>query len=153
MTDFLFTTEKYCSDIYNNFSKRFKIINSSQKFLEGKWGCLYFNKNNYNGFQVYENSNYITLLLGGPILKFHNNNHIFSRNSSNIATSLIFKRWLNDEFKPSNDLSGPFAILIINKLNKQTILFTDLMNFIPIWFYKNKEKIYISSIPEIISEC
>lgn len=152
MTDFLYTTERYCSDYYSNFSKRFKFIKTSQNYLEGDWGCIYFNKNNYNGFQVYENSHYINLVLGGPILKFHNNNHIFSKNNSNIATSLIFKRWLNGQFDPSKDLSGPFAILIVNKLNKQTLLFTDLMNFIPIFHYKVKDKIYISSIPEIISE-
>ena len=94
MTDFFYTTEKFCNKKYNNFSQRFKFINSSQNYIEGDWGCIYFNDNNYNGFQVYENANHVILVLGGPILKFHDNKHIFSKNDSNIATSLIFERWL-----------------------------------------------------------
>lgn len=85
--------------------------------FHGKWGSLAVSENLYYGFQPYETSEHICVVIGGPLLYFSDVSFISDKSDRNSGTKAIYKRWLTGEMKWDDDLSGPFAICIINKNN------------------------------------
>lgn len=106
---------------------------TSVREFHGQWGSLAVSESKYSGFSPYEDSDCIFVIVGGPLLKFCNNEFLSGDNSSSEGTIRVFKRWRSGDLKPENDLSGPFAILVIDKNEKTSRVITDLMSFIRVW--------------------
>ena len=99
----------------------------------------------YYGFQPYETSEHICVVIGGPLLYFSDVSFISDKSDRNSGTKAIYKRWLTGEMKWDDDLSGPFAICIINKNNADAFFVTDLMSFIPLYQFIDSENVMVSS--------
>lgn len=121
------------------------------KEFHGSWGSLAVSYNLYNGFKPYENHEHICIVLGGPLLCFQENSFLSSNNDGVEGTEAIYKRWLSNDIKWDEDLSGPFVILIINKITSKVICVTDLMSFIPVFTYREDSNIILSTHVDILA--
>lgn len=110
----------------------------------GDWGSLAVSHNLYNGFSAYEDDACIAIVCGGPLLTYRDNSFITKKNSSK-GTESILHRWKDGKMNWDEDLSGPFAILIIEKEFKEITFITDLMSFIPIYKFHEKDDFIIST--------
>ncbi|SEP76628.1 Asparagine synthetase B (glutamine-hydrolyzing) [Virgibacillus subterraneus] len=150
MSDFIYSKESI---------KKGKLIQEVQSIYQqdgpsveefhGEWGSLAVSQNLYNGFQPYENSEHICVVIGGPVLYFRDNK--FLNNNSGVAgTKAIYDRWREGVMQWDEDLSGPFAILIINKQSSEVTCKTDLMSFIPVFSYQ-KSSIMLSTHVDLLA--
>lgn len=100
----------------------------------GEWGSLGVSRNLYNGFQPLETDDYIFVVIGGPVLCFQTN--LFLTGNDPLAgTKAFFERWQVGSIQCSEDLSGPFAVLVVDKLRQKISCITDMMMFIPVYKY------------------
>ncbi|UOQ87047.1 hypothetical protein [Gracilibacillus salinarum] len=139
MSDFIYSYNKCSiSDIKNAFQSIYPDdFNLTVTEYHGDWGNLFVTKSPYNGFEPYETDEYLAVVIGGPLLNFTDNSHL-SVNENNDATKAIFDRWLSGKMEWQNDLNGPFAVIIIEKLSKEVFSVTDLMSFIPLYYYQKQ---------------
>lgn len=112
--------------------------------FHGKWGSLAVSRNIYNGFQPYENEDYLFVVIGGPVLYFMDNDFL-KENHSNAGTRAIYTLWKNEKVKWDEDLSGPFSIIIVNKKNYDVQIVTDLMSFIPVYIQQDSTSTILST--------
>lgn len=114
----------------------------------GEWGALTVRDGHYAGFMPYENNEHVIVVLGGPVLRFRDNNFL-SASDSAVASQSILERWLSGDLNPLLDLDGPFAVVIIDKGNGTVHCITDLMLFIPVFAYQfayeNKQDLVVGS--------
>lgn len=106
------------------------------KEFHGGWGSLAVSQSLYNGFQPYETKDHLFVVIGGPVLYFQDNTFL-KEIYGDIGSIAIYNRWVQGEIKWDEDLSGPFAILIVDKESYEVQVITDLMSFIPIFIYQN----------------
>lgn len=153
---------KMCDFLYSN--QRIEISNVEEIFnsiypdqlkkiykFSGNWGTLFISNNLYNGFLPYENREFITIVVGGPVLYFQENSFI-ADDTSNEGTKAIFKKWLSGEIKWDEDLSGPFVVLIINKQTHEVVCVTDLMSFIPVFKYETSSVLSLSTHVDLLAK-
>ncbi|WKA57756.1 asparagine synthase-related protein [Planococcus shenhongbingii] len=114
------------------------------KEYHGNWGSLAVSRNLYNGFNEYEDSDYLCVVIGGPVLYFRDNLFL-NEDPSTEGTKAIFNRWKKGEMCWDEDLSGPFNILIINKKTSEIFCITDIMSFIPVFVYQNTSTLMLST--------
>jgi asparagine synthetase B (glutamine-hydrolysing) len=106
--------------------------------LHGPWGSLAVSQSTYNGFAPVETESHICTVIGGPVLYFRDNRFLTGPDPQ-AGTRAILERWLCGEVDWSEDLSGPFAVLIVDKHNNEVTMVTDLMMFIPVYQYKDDQ--------------
>src|SRR5690625_705491 len=135
MSDFIFTSTQvspgYLTQvIQTKYHEDFPEVTEFQ----GNWGSLGVSRNLYTGFEPYETGTSICLVLGGPVLQFTDNQFLSGLNR-NIGTQYIYEKWMRDpdRFIWDEELSGPFACLILEKENNNLRIITDLMSFIPLY--------------------
>lgn len=133
MSDFVFSSNSINKNIITNeiqsiYDGHFPTVLE----YHGHWGSAGVSVNPYNGFLPYEEDKYIVFVVGGPLLMFRDNSFL-SKEDSNEGTKAIFDRWLVGDLKYDSDLSGPFAILIINKKSSEVQCITDMMSFLPVY--------------------
>src|SRR5699024_9760420 len=104
----------------------------------------------YYGFEPYENEQYITIVIGGPVLMFRDNSFLNDKDSFE-GTQAIFERWLIGEMSWDNDLSGPFVVLIINKQTSEITCITDLMSFIPVYLYQSTNNTVLATHVDVLA--
>lgn len=151
MSDFIYSTkviDKTCMrnalhSIYNEDLPK-------ESYFQGPWGSLGITKNIYNGYEPLVTTQYIMVVIGGPLLTFRENDFIKEENS-NLGTKAIFERWKSGKIIWDQDLNGPFCVLIINKETSDVICITDIMSFIPIYKYSNDNHYTLSSHVDMIS--
>lgn len=117
----------------------------------GDWGSLAVSHNLYNGFDVYEEESYLVAVIGGPVLTYRDNSFLIDSISSE-GTESIFHRWKSGKMNWDKDLSGPFAVLIINKTLREVIFVTDIMSFIPVYKYKTADEFIICTHVDVLAE-
>lgn len=153
MSDFLYSSEQRSPGSMTAIVSR--ICPEQQKPVtefHGSWGSLAVKSNHYNGFDAAETDTYICAVVGGPILTFCDN-HFLAGAASSAGTLQILSRWkTNEKISWDEDLSGPFAIILINKISGEIEVVTDLMSFIPLFITKNKDVLHIGSHPDIVAE-
>lgn len=110
-------------------------------FFNGKWGAVAVSSSRYFGFQPIETDSYICIVIGGPVLYFHQNNFI-GGDDQQAGTRAILEHWKTGRADWSEDLSGPFVILIIDKNTSLIECITDLMMFIPVYQFCQGEKLF-----------
>lgn len=142
MSDFIFSDAFYASE---SLARRIREV-SLRKNLEiqefhGAWGSLAVSAGPYNGFSPFETEKYICVVVGGPVLYWRNNKFLVETDHYE-GTRSILERWQQGNMDWSEDLSGPFTVLIINKISLQVNCVTDLMMFIPL--YKSEESNYLT---------
>jgi len=98
----------------------------------GEWGSLAVSQNIYKEFQPYETEAQLFVIIGGPVLNFCSNRFLTGDDPLG-GTLPVFERFQNGDIRWDEDLSGPFAILIVDKLEKTIQCITDLMLFIPVY--------------------
>ncbi len=98
----------------------------------GDWGSLAVSRNLYNGFQPYETDSHLFVMIGGPVLTFRDNRFLTGDDPS-AGTVSVFERYRNGSIMWDEDLSGPFAVLIVDKQKRIVRCITDLMLFIPVY--------------------
>ena len=120
----------------------------------GDWGSLAVSQGHYRGFLPYENENYLFVVIGGPVLYFRDNDFLVDDDSST-ATQAIFQRWVIDgKMQWDEDLSGPFTVLLINKLDNTLRIVTDLMAFIPVYSCQQSLDLYLGThVDALASAC
>lgn len=90
-------------------------------------------KNIYNGYQIYKIDNYVCAVIGGPLLRFRDNNFITSDNC-NDGTKAIYNRWVvEDKIKWDEDIDGPYVVLLFNTVTGDIKVVTDMLSFIPVF--------------------
>lgn len=145
MSDFIYSRNKIQR---GKLATKFEIIYgqdySAVKEYHGDWGSLATSTNVYNGFQDYETEEYICVVIGGPLLCFRENNFL-EEPFSNEGTKAVFDRWKEGYIQWDEDLSGPFVVLILNKIFSTVTFVTDLMSFIPVYFFQEKGSIGLST--------
>lgn len=110
----------------------------------GDWGTLAISRNLYNGFQPYETTEHIFVVLGGPVLNFQDNGFLTEDNEVEGAQA-IYNYWRSGKISWDEDLSGPFIILIIDKNTAELTFISDLMSFIPVFIYQNSSNFMLST--------
>jgi hypothetical protein len=106
----------------------------------GEWGSLAVSRNLYNGLQPLETLQHIFLVIGGPVLYFRDNQFL-TGDAPVAGTKAIYERWLSGDMQWDEDLSGPFVVLVVDKVENRVVLVTDLMSFIPVYRYCQDDKL------------
>ncbi|WP_197565657.1 asparagine synthetase B family protein [Billgrantia diversa] len=109
----------------------------SAREFHGDWGSLAITPSRYSGFAPVENGTHFCVIIGGPVLYFHDN-HFLTGNDDQAGTRAILAHFEEGQVDWGEDLSGPFVILIIDKASRRVICITDLMMFIPVYRYLRK---------------
>lgn len=105
--------------------------------FRGKWGTIAVSKNHYRGYTPYETERHLMIVIGGPLLRFTAN---YIRSGNNSATHMIYDRWVNQgNIRWDNDLSGSFAIILIDKQTSAITIVTDLLSSIPVYHHQTYE--------------
>ncbi|MBP3193850.1 asparagine synthase-related protein [Natronogracilivirga saccharolytica] len=112
--------------------------------FHGNWGSLAVSRNLYNGFQPFENNEHLVVVIGGPVLTYQNNDFL-TGDKSNVGSLSLYERFNSENFKWDEDLSGPFTVLIVDKLNSKIQCITDLMLSIPVYKYVDKDLIALGT--------
>jgi hypothetical protein len=145
MSDFIYSKKRYPN---GELSKEILAIyhqdQPSVKEFNGDWGSLAVSHNLYNGFQSYETTEHICLVLGGPVFCFQDNNFL-TENDEVAGTCAIYQRWLSKLVQWDEDLSGPFVFLVVTKKSAEITCVTDLMSFIPVFVCQNNDNVMLST--------
>lgn len=112
--------------------------------FHGDYGSLAVTKSTYFGFDPLETDSHICVVVGGPALMFD------YQTDNNSKTQLIFDRWHKGSMKWDTDLSGPFAIAIVEKQEQTVTIVTDLLSFVPI-FHSTEEDLTIGTHVDVVA--
>ncbi len=102
--------------------------------FHGDWGSVAVSRNLYNGLDFFENHQHICIIIGGPVLYFRDN-YFLTGASRNEGTAAVYERMISGLMRWDEDISGPFVVLLIDKKELRVTCVTDLMDFIPVFFY------------------
>ncbi len=142
MSDFIFSSQPKAD---GELSRSLQAIYSKQapacEEFHGSWGSLAVTASRYYGFQPLETDRYVCVVIGGPVLYFQDNDFI-GREDRQAGTRAILEHWLAGGADWSEDLSGPFVLLVVDKQNASVECITDLMMFIPVYQYAGPKSLY-----------
>jgi len=110
----------------------------------GEWGSLAASQNIYTPFQPYETEFFIAVVIGGPVLCYQNNRFLTEAPSVK-GTQSVLERFLAGQMQWSDDLSGPFVVLIIDKFKRKIMCTTDMMLFLPVYCFNQKGKVVLGT--------
>ena len=146
MSDYIFSKKKQPESYLGGLLQDIYQENPPRFFeFHGEWGSLAVTQQHYKGFLPFENEKHLMVVIGGPVLYFRDN-HFLLEDDSSVATESIYKRWLVDgDIQWDEDLSGPFTILLINKLTGKVTTVSDLMSFIPIYTCQKDNSLYLGT--------
>lgn len=142
MTDFIFSSQPQKKGVLVNSLQDIKATDSnSLREHHGDWGSLAVSPTHYYGFSALESDDYICVVIGGPVLYFQSNDFI-GGNDPQAGTRAILERWQTGSADWSEDLSGPFAILVVDKTNLRVECITDMMMFIPVYQHLENDTVF-----------
>lgn len=146
MSDFILTTNKHCEDLLsNNILSIYDADPPVVQAYQGDWGSLVVSQGHYKGFQPFETDKHILVVIGGPVLYFQDNDFL-TEDDSQVASKAIYERWIiEQQMQWDEDLSGPFSILLIDKLEATYTVVTDLMAIIPVYKFQQDGEVFIST--------
>lgn len=145
MSDFLFSSiQKPQGELTRHIQSIYHSDAPEVKEFHGPWGSLGVSRNLYHGFQPLETEQHIFIVIGGPVLYFRDNR--FLMESDPVAgTKAVYERWLNGQIIWDEDLSGPFAVFVVDKFANHITYVTDMMLFIPIYCYREDNKLFLGT--------
>lgn len=154
MSDFLYTSNP---ELIDQLAEPLKQLMPEPELITvkeyvGDWGALAVSQSPYNGFAPYETDDYICVVIGGPVLYWRDNHFLTDPSQPCAASEAILERYLSGQADWSEDLSGPFVILIINKHTQQLQCITDLMLFIPAYQYQQDDVLVLGTHVDTVAE-
>ncbi len=151
MSDFIYSfknrpdgelTADICSIYHRNPPEVFE--------YHGEWGSLGVSRNLYNGFQPLETAKYIFVVIGGPVLCFRDNRFLTNGRPTE-GTASVFEKFMAGDLRWDEDLSGPFAVFVIDKEEGKIECITDLMMFIPIYRYSENDNLVLGTHVDVLA--
>ena len=132
MSDFLYSSAQTEEGVLSRYIRAIYHHDPPEAVYEyhGNWGSIAVSKSRYNGFQPLETNRHIFIVIGGPVLCFTDNRFLTGA-VPEAGTRRIYDRYLSGEISWTKDLSGPFAVLAVDKGRAALSCITDLMMFIP----------------------
>lgn len=100
--------------------------------FHGSWGSLAVTRNHYRGFAPLVTERHIFIVIGGPVLTFAHNRFLVGDDRT-AGSWQLYRRWQAGAIRWDEDLSGPFAVLVLDKATGMLEVVSDLMNFIPLF--------------------
>lgn len=136
MSDFIYSSKNISpSNLTSALSHIYAVWNIPCYTFNGVWGAIAATNNHYHGFNPYETDRHILIVAGGPLLRFTSEDKY---SADNAATKLIYERWIHQgNIKWDDDLSGSFAIILIDKHTKSITIVTDILSSIPVYFHES----------------
>jgi hypothetical protein len=119
--------------------------------FQGTWGTLVVLHGPYNGLQPLETHKHVFVVIGGPVLQFTDNT-FFAEQDPVAGTRALYQRWMEGKLDWRNDLSGPFAVIAVDKESGRVTCVTDLMAFIPLFLFERVEGVTIGSHIDSLSD-
>lgn len=151
MSDFIFSSKpKPRGELSSHLQSIYHKDAPGVSEYHGRWGSLAVSQNLYNGFQPYETADHIAVVIGGPVLCFQDNRFLIGDDPV-AGTQAIFQRWHRGAMQWDEDLSGPFAILMIDKYDSQLICTTDLMLFIPVYQCQIDDEVMLGTHVDVLA--
>ena len=118
--------------------------------FHGDWGSLAVSRNPYYGFEPHETDSHLFVIVGGPVLTFRDN--LFLTGDDPAAGSVsIFERYASGGISWDEDVSGPFAVLIVDKQEHTVRCVTDMMLFIPVYEFAGSDEAALSTHPDALA--
>lgn len=152
MSDFIFSNLRQAEGwLGENIQSIYQYDKPAVTEFHGDWGSLASSRNLYNGFQPIETGRHILTVIGGPVLYF-TNNRFLTGNSQTAGTQAIYERYLAGKMCWDEDLSGPFVVLVIDKLCQEVICVTDLMMFIPVYQHAQNGKLVLGTHADALAK-
>ena len=145
MSDFIYSSDPKLDGILGSFIQSIYQTDPPPTFeFHGLWGSLAVSRNLYNGFQPLETDTNIIVMIGGPVLCYQENSFL-TGDDPQFGTRSVYQRWQQQKMRWDEDLSGPFVVLIIDKVNGNVWCITDLMMFIPVYQYHHDQKFLLGT--------
>ncbi|MFP4165158.1 MAG: asparagine synthase-related protein [Chitinispirillaceae bacterium] len=152
MSDFLFSS---IPEPEGGLSECLRHIHSGREIkireFRGRWGTLAVSGGMYSGFDPLETDSHLFVIIGGPVFYFRDNAFLSERDSSS-ATESLYERWLEGNLRFDEDISGPFAILVVDKGEKVVFCITDLMMFIPVYCFSEFGKLMLGTHSDALAK-
>lgn len=143
MSDFLLATGPFNKQqLHRAWTSLCSEPNVVPKFqTEGKWGALLASNNQYPGFAPIETEENIVVVIGGPIVALTENPLPSKIEPDAKFSNAILDAWRERHIvRWDQDLSGPFAILIVDKQSNTVHVVTDILSFIPVFYSVPKQR-------------
>lgn len=112
--------------------------------FHGEWGSLAVSRNTYRNFQLMEDESTIFCVFGGPVILYDDNAFLGGGDPTH-GTALIRERFKAGKLRFAEDLSGPFAILCLDKAAATLTVVTDIMMFLPVYRYDDGGAVMLAS--------
>lgn len=146
MSDFIFASKDKAAEILVKALQDIYVEDPPPAYVfRGDWGVLAVTQSHYHGFRPYENDLHLMVVIGGPVLYFRDNDFLVEEDT-NTATEAIYHRWVVDgRVQWDEDLSGPFTIILIGKVDQSVTVITDLMAFIPVYHCGKEGDLYLGT--------
>lgn len=137
MSDYLFSsTPNATSKLTSSIKQIYQAAEVECLQFTGEWGSLAVTPSPYYGLQPLETETHICVILGGPVFYFRDNSFLMGSDPHE-GTRALLKRFLQGKLDLVEDISGPFQLVVVNKLTNEVSCFTDLMLFIPAYMYRD----------------
>ncbi|WDL88474.1 hypothetical protein IUJ58_06235 [Priestia aryabhattai] len=151
MSDFIYTS---INQSIGRLSKLLCSIHEEEKNVtefHGDWGSLAVIKNHYYGYEWIEDQRFIFIVISGPQVKKVDKSLVPKTETT--YSEYILDKWKSQKgIEWSNDISGPFAIFCVNKIEKKIEMVTDLMSFIPIYSCLSHSSIIFGTHPDVVAK-
>lgn len=140
MSDYIYTNKSGQTEALSASIKKIYLAYDIEcQEFSGAWGSLSVSPSPYQGLQPLETESHICVVLGGPIFYFCDNDFLTGSNPTE-GTQALLERFLSHKLDLVNDISGPFQLVVIDKVNNTVTCMTDLMLFIPAYAYEGDGK-------------
>lgn len=151
MSDFLFSSS-YLAPSFSSRALQSIYLEDPPPVTEfhGEWGTLAVTAAPYNGFAPVDTQSHLCVVIGAPVLYFHDNRFLVG-DDDQAGSRAILERWQSGEADWAEDLSGPFAIIIVDKLASRIICITDLMMFLPVYRYRRESRLALGTHPDALA--
>lgn len=134
MSDFLYSNLQNNGDtLVRELRRIYSDASHEAQIFQGDWGTLVCTRSPYAGFAPVETAAHLVVVTGGPVLNFRDNTFL-SGGRGDAGTRAIYDRWLAGDMCWRDDLSGPFAIIMVDISNMQALVVTDMMLFLPVYY-------------------
>jgi asparagine synthetase B (glutamine-hydrolysing) len=137
MSDFIYSDRPMKAGILSDEMTRWDVVSLSSSapagFLEfhGTWGSLAVRKNHYRGYDPIETDAYVAVVVGGPLLRLPRATQLDGNTLPSAKTAAMLHSWkVQQELVWDQNVSGPFAVLVIDKTAGTAEVVTDILGFV-----------------------
>lgn len=119
--------------------------------FHGAWGSVAVSRNLHAGFQPLDTVTHLCVVIGGPVLTFTSNAFLTGRHETEGSRLLLERLGSGNGIQWDRDVSGPFAVLVIDKLSGEIQVITDMMSFIPAYRIEREGAIFLGTHVDMLA--